>query len=571
MKEITEVKWMKLSKSFFYTQREDVRDEDSVSGNLLVRAGYVKKSSAGVYMYMPLGLRVKNKIENIIREEMNGIDSQEMTMPTLIPEDVYIASGRRDIIGSSMFTLKDRYDKSFVLGPTHEELFAQAAKMKIKSYKDMPFSLYQFQTKFRDEARPRFGLIRVREFVMKDSYTFDANEQAGDESYNAMFEAYKRIYNRIGLDYRIVRADTGIMGGLLSEEFQAISPIGEDTLVLGEDTGYASNLEIAANVNRIKDDRPYLTLEKVHTPNAKTIEEVSNFLNQSVQTFVKTLIYKLDETFVAVMVLGDREVNETKLGKVYNANTVELADFAHVQDITGAAVGFAGPIGLKIDIVVDAQIEGLRNFTIGANENDYHFINANHTDFEASHIADISNVVEGDPNPDGTGVLTFSKGIEVGNTFKLGTAYSKAMGLDYLDHDNKLQDVFMGSYGIGLGRTLAAMVEQNHDDKGIAWPMQLAPYQIAIVLINDKNEDHILFANDLYKELMSHGIEVILDDRKARPGVKFNDIDLIGIPLRITVGRDVENNEVEFKERAKEESIKLHRDAIVEHVKSLIK
>ena len=562
---------MKLSKSFFYTQREDVRDEDSASGNLLVRAGYIKKSSAGVYMYMPLGLRVKNKIEAIIREEMNAIDSQEMTMPTLIPEDVYVASGRRDIIGSSMFTLRDRYDKPFVLGPTHEELFAQAAKMKIKSYKDMPFSLYQFQTKFRDEARPRFGLIRVREFVMKDSYTFDANEEDGDIAYNAMFEAYKRIYNRIGLNYRIVRADTGIMGGLLSEEFQAISPIGEDTLVLGEDTGYASNLEIAANVNVIVDDSAPLPKEKVHTPNAKTIEEVAEFLNQDVQTFVKTLIYKLDETYVAVLLLGDREVNETKLGKLYNANEVELADFANVQDITGAAVGFAGPIGLTIDIVQDTHISGLKNFTVGANEDDYHFINVNHTDFEATHIADISNVIEGDPNPDGTGVLTFSKGIEVGNTFKLGTAYSKAMGLDYLDSNNKLQDVFMGSYGIGLGRTLAAMVEQNHDENGIAWPINLAPYQVAIVLINDKNEEHLNFATELYNELIANGVEVILDDRKARPGVKFNDIDLIGIPLRITVGRDVENNEVEFKERSKEDSIKLHRDQVIDHVLNLMK
>lgn len=562
---------MKLSKSFFYTQREDVKDEDSASGNLLVRAGYIKKSSSGVYMYMPLGLRVKNKIEAIIREEMNAIDSQEMTMPTLIPEDVYVASGRRDIIGTSMFTLRDRYDKAFVLGPTHEELFAQAAKMKIKSYKDMPFSLYQFQTKFRDEARPRFGLIRVREFVMKDSYTFDTTEASGDASYDAMFEAYKRIFDRIGLDYRIVRADTGIMGGLLSEEFQAISPIGEDTLVLGEDTGFASNIEVAENVNRIEDDSETLSIDKVHTPNAKTIEEVSTFLNLPVTKFVKTLIYKLDETYVAALVLGDREVNETKLSKLYGANEIELAEFADVEELTGAVVGFAGPVGLKIDVVMDKHIQGLKNFIIGANESDYHFINANHSDYQATHIADISNVVEGDPNPDGTGVLTFSKGIEVGNTFKLGTAYSKAMGLDYLDQDNKLQDVFMGSYGIGLGRTLAAMVEQNHDENGIAWPMQLAPYQVAIVQINDKDPLHSEFALDLYNELMSKGVEVILDDRKARPGVKFNDIELIGIPLRITVGRDVADNLVEFKERAKEDSIKISRDEIVEHVLNLIK
>lgn len=561
---------MKLSNSYFYTLREDVKDEDSISGNLLVRAGYIKKSSSGVYMFMPLGLRVLNKFENIVREEMTAIGSQEMSMPTLIPEEVYIASGRRDIIGTSMFQLKDRYDKPFVLGPTHEELFAQAAKMMVQSYKDMPVSLFQFQTKFRDEARPRFGLIRVREFMMKDAYTFDINQEKADESYAKMFEAYKNIFNRIGLDYRIVKADTGIMGGLLSEEFQAVSSIGEDTLVLGEDKSYASNMDIAENANRIVSEEDFLDYEKVYTPNAKTIEEVADFLKQPVQKFVKTLIYKLDDKYVAACVLGDRDVNETKLAKLYKANQVELADFAHVEDLTGAGVGFAGPLGLDIDVVVDKHIEGLRNFTVGANENDYHLINVNHKDFKTAHIADISNVQEGDPNPHGPGTLSFTKGIEVGNTFKLGTAYSQAMGLDYSDQNNHLQDVSMGSYGIGLGRTIAAIVEQNHDENGILWPMVLAPYQVAIVLINNRNEDHVNFANDLYDELMQEGVEVLMDDRKERAGVKFNDADLIGIPLRITIGRDVENNQVEFKVRREDEVNKIDRDKIVDHVKSFI-
>ena len=452
---------MKLSKSFFYTVREDARDEDSTSGNLLVRAGYVKKSSSGVYMYMPLGFKGLSKIENIIREEMDGIDSQEMMMPTLIQEDVYVASGRRDIIGSNMFSLKDRYQKPYVLGPTHEELFAQAASMKIKSYKDMPFSLYQFQTKFRDETRPRYGLIRVREFVMKDAYTFDLDLESANHSYNDMFEAYKRIFDRLHLDYRIVKADTGIMGGLLSEEFQAISSIGEDVLVLSDDNSFSSNIEVAPNMNRIIDDADLLAKEKVHTPNAKTIEEVSNFLEQDAKKFVKTLIYKLDDKVVAVCVLGDRDVNETKLGKLYKATEVELADFELVTEVTGASVGFAGPIGLKIDVVVDFEIEGLRNFIVGANEDDYHFINTNFSDFETTQFADITNVKEGDPNPEGEGSLHFTKGIEVGNTFKLGTDYSKAMNLEYLDQNNQLQDVFMGSYGIGIGRTLAALVEPS--------------------------------------------------------------------------------------------------------------
>lgn len=561
---------MKLSRDYFYTLREHVKDEDSNSGNLLVRAGYIKKSSSGVYMFLPLGLKVKNKIENIIREEMENIHSMEVNMPALIPEDVYIASGRRDIIGTSMFTLKDRYDKPFVLGPTHEELFAQAAKSMVRSYKDMPVSLFQFQTKFRDEARPRFGLIRVREFVMKDAYTFDKDLESSDKAYQEMFDAYKRIFDRLGLDYRVVVADTGIMGGLLSEEFQAISPIGEDTLVLCDQTGYASNLEVADHVGKIESNEDFKTYEMVHTPNAKTIEEVSAFLNQDVQTFVKTLLYRVDDKYVAALVLGDRDVNETKLRKLYNANEVELADFAHVEDITGAVVGFAGPVGLKeIDIVVDQHIENLRNFTVGANKTDYHYINVNHHDFEKTHLADISNVKEGDPSPIGEGTLHFSKGIEVGNTFKLGVKYSQAMDLDYLDKDNQLQDVYMGSYGIGVGRTMAALAEQYSDEKSLSWPEIIAPYKVAIVIINMKDEAQVAYANELYETLRKKGVEVILDDRDARAGVKFNDMELIGVPYRITVGRSLADGKVEFKHKKDTENQMISVDDIIDKILSL--
>ncbi len=561
---------MKLSRDYFYTLREHVKDEDSNSGNLLVRAGYIKKSSSGVYMFLPLGLKVKNKIENIIREEMENIHSMEVNMPALIPEDVYIASGRRDIIGTSMFTLKDRYDKPFVLGPTHEELFAQAAKSMVRSYKDMPVSLFQFQTKFRDEARPRFGLIRVREFVMKDAYTFDKDLESSDKAYQEMFDAYKRIFDRLGLDYRVVVADTGIMGGLLSEEFQAISPIGEDTLVLCDQTGYASNLEVAEHVGKIESNEDFKTYEMVHTPNAKTIEEVSAFLNQDVQTFVKTLLYRVDDKYVAALVLGDRDVNETKLRKLYNANEVELADFAHVEDITGAVVGFAGPVGLKeIDIVVDQHIENLRNFTVGANKTDYHYINVNHHDFEKTHLADISNVKEGDPSPIGEGTLHFSKGIEVGNTFKLGVKYSQAMDLDYLDKDNQLQDVYMGSYGIGVGRTMAALAEQYSDEKSLSWPEIIAPYKVAIVIINMKDEAQVAYANELYETLRKKGVEVILDDRDARAGVKFNDMELIGVPYRITVGRSLADGKVEFKHKKDTENQMISVDDIIDKILSL--
>ena len=561
---------MKLSRDYFYTLRENVRDEDSNSGNLLVRAGYIKKSSSGVYMFLPLGLKVMNKIEAIIREEMENIHSMEVSMPALIPEDVYIASGRRDIIGTSMFNLKDRYDKPFVLGPTHEELFAEAAKSMVRSYKDLPVSLFQFQTKFRDEARPRFGLIRVREFVMKDAYTFDKDLESSDKAYNDMFEAYKRIFDRLGLDYRIVKADTGIMGGLLSEEFQAISPIGEDILVLGEDTGYASNLEVAAHVGKIESNEDYKEYEKVHTPNAKTIEEVSNFLNQDVKTFVKTLIYKVDDKYVATLVLGDRDVNETKLRKLYEANEVELAEFDNVEEITGSVVGFAGPIGLSnIDIVVDTHIENLRNFTVGANETDYHFINVNHHDFERTHLADISNVKEGDPNPDGTGVLSFSKGIEVGNTFKLGVKYAQAMDLAYLDKDQKLHDVYMGSYGIGVGRTMAALAEQYSSENALAWPDVVAPFKVNILVMNMKDEAQVTYANELYETLKQEGVEVLMDDRDARAGVKFNDSELIGIPYRVTIGRSLADGQVEFKHIKDEENQLVSIEEIVEKIKNL--
>ncbi len=560
---------MKLSRDYFFTLREDVKDEDSTSGNLLVRAGYIKKSSSGIYMFLPMGLKVKRKIEDIIREEMNSIYSSEVSMPALIPEEVYIDSGRRDMLGSSMFTLKDRFKKPFVLGPTHEELFAQAAKSMVKSYKHLPFSLYQFQTKYRDEPRPRFGLIRVREFVMKDAYTFDKDLESLNKHYDDFFNAYKRIFDRFNLNYRIVKADTGVMGGLLSEEFQAISPIGEDILVLGEDTGYASNLEIAEHIGKIESNEPYKTLEKIHTPNAKTIEEVTSFFNEDIQKFVKTLIYQVDDKLVAVCVLGDRDVNETKLRKLYNANDVELADFDKVMEATHAAVGFAGPIGLNIDVVVDQHIENLRNFIVGANETDYHFINVNHSDFKRTHLADVSNVIEGDPNPDGKGVLTFAKGIEVGNTFKLGTKYSKAMDLEYLDKDNTLQEVYMGSYGIGIARTMAAIVEQTADENGLNWPVHLAPYKVAIVLIATKDEKAVEYANNLYNELTKQGIEVILDDRDTRPGVKFKDMELIGIPYRITIGKALNDGNVEFKARNDADSQIIATDAIIDTIKNL--
>lgn len=537
---------MKLSQSFFYTLRENSKDEDSASGNLLVRAGLIKKNSSGIYMLLPLGLKVFNKIENIIREEMNAINSQELVMPSLIPEEVYIESGRRDNFGKSMFSLKDRNNKDFVLGPTHEELFANAAKMAIKSYKNLPFSLYQFQNKFRDEPRPRFGLIRVREFVMKDAYTFDRDLEGLEKSYQAMFQAYHNIFKRLGLNYVVVRADTGVMGGLLSEEFQALSEIGEDILVISEDGQFASNIEVAPCMIEPTESQEPREIEVIDTPNAKTIEEVTAFLNKNPKDFVKTLIYKIDGQFVALCLRGDHEVNETKVLKLLKATEIEMAAPFEVLEVTNAPVGFAGPIGLKIPIYADHQLQVMSNFIVGANQQDKHLLNVNNKDFSVVQYADIRNIKEGDYIKD-HGPVSFKRGIEVGNTFKLGEKYSIAMDLYYMDENNQLKPVIMGSYGIGVGRCLAAIVEQNHDDKHILWPKELTPIQVGIVIANMKDEQQVAIANKIYDELNATHLDVVLDDRPERVGVKFNDMELVGAYTRITVGKTINDGKVELK------------------------
>lgn len=561
---------MKLSQSFFYTLRENVKDEDSAAGNLLVRAGMIKKSSSGVYMLLPLGLRVFNKIEQIVREEMEAIGSQELSMPALIPEEVYIESGRRELFGDSMFQLKDRFNKPFVLGPTHEELFTAATAMGVKSYKDLPVSLFQFQTKFRDEPRPRFGLIRVREFVMKDAYTFDVDLEGLNHNYQLMFNAYHKAFQRMGLDYVVVKADTGVMGGLLSEEFQALSDIGEDILVLHEPSGYSTNLEIAGCViEENHDDSEVLEKELVLTPNAKTIEEVTDFLQKDVKNFVKTLIYKIDEKFYAICLRGDHEVNEVKLQKLLEAVSVELASADDVVKLTNAPVGFAGPVNLNLPIIMDHQLTVMKNFIVGANQADHHLINVNLTDFTPEIIADIRTIKDGDMCENGQGPVSFKRGIEIGNTFKLGDKYSKAMNLYFADETNHLQPVMMGSYGIGIGRCLAAIVQQNHHDKGILWPKNLAPVQVAIVLINTKDETQSEVAESLYNKLSQLPLDILLDDRKERPGVKFNDMDLIGAYARITVGKTIESNQVELKINGQDEVNLVSLDDIVDTITNL--
>ncbi len=549
---------MKLKNSFFYTLRENVKDEDSVSSNMLVRAGFIKKSSAGMYIMMPLGLKVMNKIEAIIRDEMEKADCQELLMPALLPEEVYVASGRRAGFGSSMFSLKDRKGQNYVLGPTHEELFAQAAKMKIKSYKDMPFSLYQMQTKFRDEPRPRYGLIRTREFIMKDAYTFDKDEAGLDVAYQKQFNAYKNIMDRLHLDYRIVKADTGVMGGLLSEEFQAVTPLGEDILVLCDNCDFASNIEVAQCVSHEPDTSiEEKEMQLVETPHAKTIEKVCDYLKLDPKNSVKALLMNIHDELVVFFIRGDRELNESKVCKLLGCNEINFADDALIAT-SNAVPGFTGPVGLNAKIVVDQEVMNMRNFCSGANKEGYHYINVNPKDFKADVVGDISNIKEGDVCPCCGGKIHFAHGIEVGNTFKLGTKYSKAMGLQYLDSNNKLQDVWMGSYGIGPARAMAALCEQNIDENGINWPKDIAPFQVAIVIISMKDEKQVEIANQIYDSLKAKGIDVLLDDRDERPGVKFKDMELIGIPYRITVGKGIQDGNVEFKARTSDkEDIKI--------------
>lgn len=538
---------MKLKNSYFYTIREDVKDEDSTSGNLLVRSGMIKKTSAGVYMFLPLGLKTLDKIKGIVKEEMDRAGAQELLMPSLIPTEIYETCGRVEAFGNSMFHLKDRANKPMVLGPTHEELFTLAAKSMVKSYKNLPFTIYQMGDKFRDEARPRYGLIRVKEFIMKDAYSFDRDDASLNESYMKMFNAYKRIFDRMGIDYKIVKADTGAMGGDLSEEFQAVTDIGEDILVLCDKCDYASNMEVSEfKIEEVAEAKKQLTL--VETPHASSIEEVSDYLNIDVKKTVKAMLMNVNGELVIFFIRGDRELNESKVCKLFKVSEVNFADDELIAT-SNACPGYTGPIDLNAKIVIDEEILSMKNFCVGANKEGYHYINANISDFKYDIAANISTVVEGDTCPHCDGKLYFKKGIEIGNTFKLGTKYAEKLGLTYLDEENQENVVTMGCYGIGVGRILAAVVEQNNDDHGMILPMNIAPYNVAIVLINVNDEEQNRYANELHDRLETLGIEVLLDDRDERAGVKFNDMDLIGIPLRITIGKKYNEGLVEVKNR----------------------
>ena len=555
------------------TQREIPADAEIPSHQLMLRAGLIRKVASGIYSFMPLGYRTYRKVEAVIREEMDKAGAQELIMPALLPAEVYQESGRWEKFGPEMFRLSDRGGRSFCLGPTHEEPFTEAVRDTISSYKQLPVTLYQIQHKYRDEKRPRFGIMRGREFVMKDAYSFDVDEAGLSESYDTMYKAYRAIFDRLGLDYTVVDADSGAMGGSGSQEFMVKSEVGEDGICYCDECGYAANEEKAGCVTPEQDNSEMLAIEKIHTPDVKTIDDLVGYMNCGPEKFVKTILYNIDGKIVAAMCRGDRDINETKLANLYDATEMELAAFVDVERVTGAKVGFAGPVGLKekIDIVVDNEVSVMRNFVVGADETDYHLKNVNiGRDFEATTIADIRNAVEGDTCPKcGKGKMKMARGVEVGHIFKLGTKYSKALNCVYLDKDGKSNLVVMGCYGIGVGRTLAAIIEQHHDDNGIIWPAEVAPYKAIVVPTKVNDEANMALAEKIYADLTAAGVEVLIDDRNERPGVKFKDADLIGIPLRITVGRRAGEGIVEVKRRDSDEAVEMTADEAVAAAKEI--
>ena len=564
---------MKVSNLFMPTMREVPKEAEIPSYELMLRAGLMRKMASGVFNYLPLGCRVLSKIEAIVREEMDRAGAQEILCSALIPSELWKESGRWEAFGPEMFKLRDRNEREFCLGPTHEEVFTDLIRNEIKSYKDLPLNLYQIQTKYRDEIRPRFGVMRSKEFVMKDAYSFDTTEEGLDVSFNKMYDAYCRIFDRLKLNYSAVEADSGAIGGTGSKEFMVKSDVGEDDVVFCNSCGYAANVEKAPVViNKCSKNEELKAPKKVKTPHAKTIEDLVGFFNTTSDKFAKTLIYKADDMVVAVMVRGDREVNEIKVKNLLNVIDLELADEKTVQEATSAIVGFAGPIGIKADrLLVDAEVLNMTNMIVGANETGYHYINVNYErDFKGT-VGDFRNITENDVCPKCGGKIEVKRGIEVGHIFKLGTKYSKAMNANFVDEKGEEHPIIMGCYGIGINRTIAAIIEQNHDEKGIIWPLSSAPYQVIIVPVQIKDELQRKTAEKIYDKLTKMGVEVLIDDRDERAGVKFNDADLIGIPVRITVGKKIKDNIVEFKLRRDKDLKEIKVDEITENVINFFK
>ncbi|WP_341322719.1 proline--tRNA ligase [Solibacillus sp. FSL H8-0523] len=561
---------MKQSKAFIPTLRENPSDADVKSHRTLLRAGFIRQNAAGVYSYLPLAKKVLSKIEQIVREEMDAIDSVELLMPALQAAELWQESGRWEAYGPELMRLKDRHDRDFALGATHEEVITTLVRDEIKSYKKLPITLYQIQNKFRDEKRPRFGLLRGREFIMKDAYSFHATRESLDATYDDMYRAYSNIFTRLGLNFRAVIADAGSIGGKGTHEFMVLSEIGEDTIAYSDTSDYAANIEMAEVVVEYSaPDAPMKEIEKVSTPDQKTIEEVSAFLNVEPSNVIKTLVFNIDDELVVVLARGDHEINDIKLKNALGANSVELADDAAIKELLGCAPGSIGPVKLPVSVkvIADNAIKSVRNGVAGANEDGFHLLNVNpERDFAIGSYEDIRFIQVGDPSPDGQGVIKFAEGIEVGHIFKLGTTYSAKMNATFLDEQGKAQPFIMGCYGIGVSRILAAVAENFQDDNGFVWPAQLAPYDLHLVPVNTKDEAQVQLAEELYGVLKSYRYDVLFDDRAERAGVKFADADLIGLPVRITVGKKASEGLVEVKFRATGESAEWAKEEVVDRL-----
>lgn len=566
---------MKQSKLLIPTLKEVPSDAEAISHQLMLRGGYIKQITAGMYAYLPLAYRVLRNIEAIIREEMENIDAAEMLVPAALPAELWQQTGRYETYGPNLFKFQDRHERDFILGPTHEETFTTIVRDAVKTYKKLPITLYQIQTKYRDENRPRFGLLRGREFIMKDAYSFHAEEESLDKTFRDMDSAYTNVFNRVGLNFRSIIGDAGAMGGNNSKEFMAIAPIGEDTVVYSDESDYAANLEMAQNKRTMPKSHETLgELQKVATPGAKTIDEVAEFLGSSADREIKTLLFIADEKPVVVLMHGNDEVNEVKLKNYLSCDFLRPAEEDEARKYLGAGFGSLGPVGVseEIEILADLDIENMANASIGANEDGFHYLNANlGRDFSVTHFADLRTVQEGEISPDGKGHLKFTRGIEIGHIFKLGTRYSKDLDAVVLDENGRQLPIIMGCYGIGVSRLLSAIVEQHSDENGIVWPRSIAPFDVHVIPVNVKKEEQVELSEKVTELLENAGYKVLVDDRKERPGVKFADSDLIGIPARITVGKKAAEGIVEIKLRRTGETLEVKLDELLNSLQILLK
>ncbi|ABQ46432.1 prolyl-tRNA synthetase [Thermotoga petrophila RKU-1] len=551
---------MRMKDLYAPTLKETPSDVETVSHEYLLRGGFIRKVAAGIYTYLPLGRRVLLKIENIVREEMNRIGAQEILMPILQPAELWKQSGRWDDYGPEMMKLKDRHERDFTLGPTHEEIVTDLVKNELRSYKQLPLTLYQIANKYRDEIRPRFGLLRAREFIMKDAYSFHASWESLDETYEEFKKAYSRIMERLGVRYMIIEAETGAIGGNASHEFVVPAKIGETNVLFCEKCGYqASDEKAEYRGEYTQEQEKEKTLEKVPTPGVKTIEEVSKFLGVSPSKIVKSLLYKGREGYVMVLIRGDLELNEAKLKAHLKDQSLRMATPEEILKDFGVPVGFIGPIGVDVKKVADHSVRGLKNFVVGGMEEDTHYVNANHPrDFKVDEWYDLRTMVEGDPCPVCGEPLKATKGIELGHIFKLGTKYSEAMKAYFMDENGEMKPFIMGCYGWGVSRTMAAVVEHFHDENGMIWPLSIAPYTVVVDILNMNDAEQKQVGEKIYQVLSEKGEEVVLDDREVSPGFKFKDADLIGFPIRINVGRSLKEGVVELKKRYSKELVKVN-------------